>query len=90
MVEEQGLRKAWDLRRTKLELPVVADDQMLHQHSQPGREIRNFTDFVCQDFQADHDVTEQLTFRAVREAALVRQLFDLADVMQNRARENKV
>ncbi len=63
---------------------------MLNQSSEAGREVRNLTDLVRQNLQANHNMAEQLTFGTVAETAEVRKLFDLADIVQNRAREHKV
>ncbi len=67
---------------------MVADNQMLHQHPQLGREIGQLLKLVMQHAQTDHDVTQQLAFGAVTEAALVGQLSHLADVVQYRAGES--
>ena len=68
----------------------MADDHVLHQHAQLGRKIGQPLQLLVQQAQADHDVAQQLPFRAVAEAAVVGQFGHLADVVQNHAGEQQI
>ena len=63
---------------------------MLEQRSQSLRKIRHGANLVVDHPHPDDDVADQLSFGAVAEAAIIRQLVDFADIVQNDAREQQV
>ena len=72
------------------QLAVMAEDHVLQQRSQSLREVRYGADLVIDHPDPDDDVADQLTFGAVAEAAIIRELVDLADVVQDDTGEQQV
>ena len=85
-MQQHRFGKQRHFRRAVLQLAVMADNQVLHQHAQLGREIGNLLELFVQQAQPNHNVPEQLPFGAVAEAAIIGQFGDLADVVQERRR----
>jgi hypothetical protein len=68
----------------------MADDHVFHQHAELGREIGKALQFIVQEPQANNNVAQQLTLGAVTEAAIVSEFGHLADIVQNRTRQQKI
>src|SRR5438270_730575 len=69
---------------------MMTENHMLQQCPQLGREVRKARQLFVQHLQSDIDVSQKLPVRAVAETALVGQLRNLADIMQNRASDQQV
>ena len=68
----------------------MAQNHVLHQRAQQRRKIGQAAQLVGHHPHADRHVAEQLAFVGVRKAALVVQLVDLADIVQDHAGEQQV
>src|SRR5215831_1876800 len=78
IMEHQGLGKHRQFWRSEFVLPMMADDQMLHQSLEFAGEVRQLLQFRLQHFELDNHVPQQLTACGVGKRAIVGQLVDLA------------
>src|SRR5215469_16161395 len=69
---------------------MMADDEVLEQGFEFGRKVWQEHELCLQHFQLDDHVPEQLPAGGVREGAVVSEFVDLADVVQERARQHQV
>ena len=83
-MKHEGFGKHGQLGRAELVLPVMADDQMLKQRLHLIRKARDLRNLSLQHFEFDNHVPQQLSARAVRERSRIRELVDLANVVQER------
>ena len=86
MVEQQSFGEQRHLGRAEFQFAVMAQDHVLQESSQALREIRDGADLVIDHPHADGDMTEQLTFRAVAEAAIVCEFVNFADIVRESRR----
>src|SRR6266850_1428513 len=68
----------------------MADDQVFEQSFEIAREIWQLRELSLQHLQFDDHVTEQLAARAVGERPVVSKLVNLADIVQERARQQQI
>ena len=72
VVQQERLGEQRHLGRTELELAVMAEDQVLDQRAQPRRKVREAAaSFSSTIRSADDDVSQELAFAGVSEAAVV-------------------
>src|SRR5208283_3868823 len=90
IVQHERLGKHRQLGRSKIVLPVMADNQMFEQSLQLRRKVRQVCDFSLQHLQFDDHVPQQLAARGIGKRAIVSQFLNLADVMQKRSRQQQV
>ena len=88
MVQEQSLGEDRELGAAEFELAVMAEDHVLDQAAELGREAGG--EVIGDDAQADLHVAEQAAFGGVGEAAGVFEFGDLADVVEDDAGEEQV
>src|ERR1700756_1195064 len=68
----------------------MADDEVLEQRFEFRREVRQEHQLRLQHLQFNDHVPEQLPAGGVREGAIVSEFVDLADIVQERARQHQV
>ena len=68
----------------------MADNQVLNESLVLCRKIRHLGHFLLQHLQFNDHVPKQMAARGVSERAVVGQLVNLTDVVQERARQEKV
>src|SRR5580700_8362054 len=89
-MQQQRLGKHGQLGRAEFVLAVVADDEMFEHGLEFRRKAGYQGELGLQHLKFDHHVAEKLASRGVGEGAVVRQLMNLADVVQKSAGEEKV
>ena len=89
-MQHHGFGKHRQLGRAEFVLPVMADDQVLDRNPQIVGEIRHLPKLAMQHLQLDHHVSQQLALGGVSERARIREFADLADVVQERSRQQQV
>src|SRR6266851_2991478 len=83
IVEDKGFADHGELRRAEFVLPVMADQQMLNDGLQRrGKTLEGVHGFRNR-FEFHHDVAEELAFDGVGDGAVVAELVELADVVEN-------
>src|SRR5208282_2201506 len=90
IVQHERLGKHGQLGRSEFVLAVVADDHVLEQNLKLRREAGQPGKLGLQQFEFDDHVSEQLAARGVGKRAVVGQLLDLADVMQEGSGQNQI
>ena len=89
-MQHERLGKHGQLGRAEIVLAVVADDEVLDQRLEFIGKARQLRELGLQHFQFDDHVAQQLALGRVRKRAVVGQLVNLADVVQERAGEKKI
>src|SRR6266403_4408260 len=90
VVEGHGFADHGELWRAKFVLAVMADEEMLDDGFQVGRETLDGVHGFGDSFEFHHDVAEELAFDGVADGALVAKFVELADVVQNRGRQQQI
>src|SRR5579872_2055615 len=89
-MKHERFREHWKFWRSELVLAVMADDQVLNQSLQLVGETGYLRELCLQHLQLNDHVPEQLPARGVCKRAVVRELIDLADVVQEYSRQQQV
>ncbi len=95
MVQRDRLGGHRHLGAAELERAVVADDHVLEPQEQLGRErlagqVGGLRDLVAEHLHAHDQVADELALVGVAEGAVVAELVDLADVVEEDARHQQV
>src|SRR6185312_17180297 len=69
---------------------MMADDQVLDESFEFGWEVRDQSDLLVQHFQLDNHVPEKLPFGGIGKRALIAELVDLSNIVQEGSGEQQV
>ena len=90
MMQQQRLGKDGHFGRAELQVPVMAQNHVLQQVPELRRKFRERPQLVAQHANRDRNMTQQLSFSRVTEAALIAQFVNLADIVQHHAGDQQI
>ena len=83
IVEDKGFADHGEFGGAKFVLAVMADEEMLDNGFEIGREILDGVYEVCDGFELEDDVSEELAFGGVADGAIVAELIELSNVVED-------
>ena len=89
-MQHQRLGEHGQLRRTKFIFPVMANNKVFNQDLKLRGKVGHLSEFGLQHFQLDNHVPQQLSARRVRKGAVIGELVNLTDVMQERTGKQQI
>src|SRR5271156_3078766 len=89
-MQKQGFGKHGQLGRPEFVFAMVADDEMLQQSFEFGREPRNLIQLGLKHFQFNHHMPEQLAAGGVGKCTVVGKFVNFSDIVQKNSRQQQV